>query len=122
MAAAYYESGGPNGARSPTDFLQYLTATYEDPNVAQHALNNLSNMAQGRNESFAAFYPRFERQLADAGGASWPDAVRINYLRKALNSEMKDLLVPMLNLPEDYAGFVRELYSLGTNIDLRKIS
>jgi hypothetical protein len=119
-AAAFYESGGPGGARNPTSFLQYLTTTYEDPNVAQHALNNLDDMTQGKTESFAAFYPRFEKQLADAGGAIWHDVVQINYLRKALNDEMKDLLVPMLHLPGDYPGFVRELHNLGANVDSRR--
>jgi hypothetical protein len=120
MAAAFYESGGPGGTRNPTRFLQYLTTTYEDPNVAQHALNNLDYMTQGKTESFAAFYPRFEKQLADAGGATWHDVVQINYLRKALNNEMKDLLVPMLHLPEDYPGFARELHNLGANVDARR--
>ena len=69
---------------------------------------------------FAAFYPRFEKQLADVGGATWHDVVQINYLQKALNDEMKDLLVPMVHLPKDYPGFVRELHSLGANVDARK--
>jgi hypothetical protein len=120
MAAAFYESGGPGSARNPTHFLQYLTTTYEDPNVAQHALNNLDSMAQGKTESFAAFYPRFEKQLADAGGATWHAVVQINYLRKALNDEMKDHLVPMLHLPKDYPGFLQELHNLGANIDARR--
>jgi hypothetical protein len=120
MAAAFYESGGPGGTRDPTSFLKYLTTTYEDPNVAQHALNNLEDMTQGKTESFAAFYPRFEKQLADAGGATWHDTIQINYLRKALNDEMKDLLVPMLHLPKDYPGFIRELHNLGANVEARR--
>jgi hypothetical protein len=122
MAAAFYESGGPGGARNPADFLRYLTSTYEDPNVAQHALNKLDEMAQGEKESFAAFYPRFEKELADAGGAAWSDAVRINYLRRVLNKEMKNYLISMLHLPKDYLGFVRELHELGANIDDQRIS
>ncbi len=120
MAAAFYESGGPGGTRNPSSFLKYLSTTYEDPNVAQHALNNLDSIAQGKAESFAAFYPRFEKQLADAGGATWHAVVQINYLRKALNDEMKDLLVPMLHLPKDYPGFVQELHNLGANVDARR--
>ena len=120
MAAAFYESGGRGGGHDPTDFLRYLTTTYEDPNVAQHALNNLDSMAQGKTESFAAFYPRFEKQLADAGGATRDAVVQINYLKKALNDETKDLLVPMLHLPKDYPEFVQELHSLGANIDARR--
>jgi hypothetical protein len=79
-------------------------------------------MAQGKSEFFAAFYPRFERELADAGGAAWADEIRINYLTRALNDEMKDRLVSMLHLPKDYLGFVRELHNLGANIDARRTS
>ncbi|KAL2125912.1 hypothetical protein VTI74DRAFT_2271 [Chaetomium olivicolor] len=58
-------------------------------------------------ESFAAFYLQFEKQLTD-----------INYLRKTLNEEMKDLLVLMLHLLADYLGFIQELYLLGANVDV----
>ena len=51
VAAVFYESGGPGGARNPMSFLQYLTTMYEDPNVAQHALNNLDDMTQGKTEN-----------------------------------------------------------------------
>lgn len=101
------------------EFLRYLSLTYEGRNIAQHALNNLDSMAQGKNEPFAAFYPKFERELADAGGAIWADDVRVNYLRKTLN-EMKDRLVSMLHLPKDYLGFIQELHDLGANIDARR--
>ncbi|KAM7215126.1 hypothetical protein V8F06_009444 [Rhypophila decipiens] len=45
MSAALYESGGPSGLYDPSAFLRYLTSTYEDPNVAQHALDNLDSMS-----------------------------------------------------------------------------
>jgi hypothetical protein len=33
--------------------------------------------------------PRFEKEMADAGGANWAAAVKISYLKKALNREMR---------------------------------
>jgi len=70
IAAAFYESGSPGSTHNPTDFLQYLTNTYEDPNIAQHILYNLDSIAQRKTESFIAFYPKFEKQLADIGGTT----------------------------------------------------
>lgn len=122
MVATFYESSGPSGTYDLTSFFKYLTTPYKDPNVAQHALNNLEDITQNKIESFTAFYPRFEKQLADVGGATWYDTVQINYPRKALNDEMKDLLVLILHLPKDYLGFIRELYNLGVNIEARRAS
>jgi hypothetical protein len=119
-SAAFYERGGADGQRDPAAFMRYLTLTYQDPNIAQEALNKVSGMTQGDRESFAAFLPRFERELADAGGALWTDDVRINYLKKALNEEMTDRLVGNLHLPTNYDGYVRELYQLGTNLSAQR--
>ena len=69
IVAAFYKSSSLGSTCNLTSFLQYLTTTYKDPNVAQHALNNLDNITQSKIELFIAFYPRFERQLADVGGA-----------------------------------------------------
>ncbi len=75
IVAAFYKSSSLGSTCNPTSFLQYLTTTYKDPNVAQHALNNLNDMTQGKTESFTAFYPRFKRQLADVGGAIQDNAI-----------------------------------------------
>ncbi|KAH9226692.1 hypothetical protein K456DRAFT_58651 [Colletotrichum gloeosporioides 23] len=45
------------------------------------------------NESFAIFLPKFEKELAEGGGGHWADAVRINYLKGALNSTLWDRLI-----------------------------
>jgi hypothetical protein len=117
MAAAYFKNGGHDGTRNPSRFLDYLETCYGDPNLEKGALGRLGDMTQGDKESFATFLPRFERELADSGGATWADAVKINYLSRALNKEMSDRLVAQLNLPRDYPGYVNSLQTLGANID-----
>ncbi|KAK3329168.1 hypothetical protein B0H66DRAFT_609858 [Apodospora peruviana] len=70
MAAAYVKSGGPDGARNPSRFIDYLGTCYGNPNLKKKALGRLGGIIQGDEESFAAFLPKFERELVDSGGAN----------------------------------------------------
>ncbi|KAJ6437992.1 retrovirus polyprotein [Purpureocillium lavendulum] len=117
MAAAFFEKGGPDGRFDPSQFMQYLTGCYGDPNVEQRALARLEAMRQGDKESFASFLPKFERELADSGGASWGDSVRINSLKRVINQELRTHLAGQLNLPKEYPGFVNALQNLGANLE-----
>lgn len=83
MAAAYHEQGGADGARSPEHCLDYLNWRYGDPNAKSRAMERLRASKQKPNESFATFFPKFEKELADSGGGAWDDAVQINYLEGA---------------------------------------
>ena len=85
MTTTFAESGGPGRAFNPDAFLTYLSACYGDPNLKQRALGRLTDLRQGDKESFAAFLPRFEKELTDSGGSTWPDDVQINHLRSSLN-------------------------------------
>ena len=71
MVAAYYESGGPDGQRNLTAFLEYLDSIYIDLNAVARAIDLLRTMRQRAEESFTLFLPRFEKALAEAqlGGA-----------------------------------------------------
>ncbi len=73
-------------------------------------------MIQGKTESFAAFYPRFEKQLADAVDAISHEVAQLNF-RMTQNDEMVDVLVPMLRLLRDNPEFVQELHNSGVNVD-----
>jgi len=117
LAAAYFRRGGNDGNRNPAEFMEYLTSCYGDPHLKQRALNRLETMRQDEKESFAAFLPRFERELADSGGANWDDEIKINALRRVLNREMESYLIGQLTLPTAYPGFVNALQSLGANIE-----
>jgi hypothetical protein len=120
MAAAYYENGGPGGARNPTEFLRYLTSTYEDPNTQRSARGRLARLKQGDRESFAAFLPKFERELADSGGSTWPNDVKIDHLERCLNGELAELLYGQRGMPTEYLAYVRELQDLGANLDRKR--
>ena len=117
MSAAYYDHSKQTGTTDPLEFLSYLSSCYLDPNLSQKALNRLGSMTQGDKEPFASFLPKFERELADADGAGWTAAVKISYLKKALNGEMRRELKGQLNMPTEYHPYVRALQDLGANLD-----
>ena len=117
MSAAYFDHHKRNGTTEPTEFLQYLSSCFADPNLTQKALDKLGSITQGDKEPFASFLPKFEKELADADGAGWTSAVKISYLKKAFNREMRMELKGQLNLPNDYYQYVRALYDLGANLD-----
>ena len=74
-------------------------------------------MTQGDKEPFASFLPKFEKELANADRAGWTSAIKISYLKKALNREMRMELKGQLNMPNDYHQYVRALHDLGANLD-----
>jgi hypothetical protein len=117
MVSAFYSLHRELGTGTTKEFLQYLSSCYEDPNIAQRALDRLSSMTQGEKEPFASFLPRFEKEMADAGGANWAAAVKISYLKKALNREMRRELKGQLNMPREYGAYVNSLHDLGANLD-----
>jgi hypothetical protein len=120
MATTFASMGGHDSTYDPHAFMQYLVACYGDPNLKQRALGRLQLLTQGPKESFASFLPKFEKELADSGGAGWSSEVQINFLRGALNGDIEELLLAQTALPGDYRGFVNVVQQLGTNLDNRR--
>ena len=89
------------GQEPAQELLAYMDRKYIDPNARMNALQKLSTMRQGANESFQTWYPKFETALYDAESAGTPDEEKINYLRQALNLAMQTALVG----PTLYASF-----------------
>jgi len=117
MTVAYVERGGNNGLHNPTAYLAYLHSCYGDPNAQARALDRLRGLRQRTHESFAAFLPKFEKELADGGGAEWTDAVRINYLEGAINDTMRDRLISVTTLPTEYPRYIQALQTIGSRLD-----
>ncbi|KAK4170789.1 hypothetical protein QBC36DRAFT_341288 [Triangularia setosa] len=117
MTIAFVERGGTDGTHDPQQYLKYLNECYGDPNTQSRAIDRLRNLRQKENESFGTFLPRFEKELADADGGSWSDAVRINYLEGALNTKIRERLVGCLDTPRNYGEFIQMLQILSSKID-----
>ncbi|KAK4220780.1 hypothetical protein QBC38DRAFT_524797 [Podospora fimiseda] len=103
MTIAFVERGGTDGSHDPQQYLRYLNECYGDPNAQSRAIDRLRNL--------------FEKELADADGGTWSDAVRINYLEGALNTKIRERLVGCLDTPKNYGEFVQVLQFLSSKID-----
>ncbi|KAM4065357.1 reverse transcriptase (RNA-dependent DNA polymerase) [Hirsutella rhossiliensis] len=90
-------------------FLDYLNRRYGDPNAKARALDRLRSLKQKPDESFASFFPKFEKELADSGGGEWADVVQINYLEGAINNRLKSSLVSAVSLPKDFNSYAELL-------------
>ena len=69
MAVPFAEKAAQMGLYNTNGLLNYLKEYYTDPDVSQRALERLRRIRQRENEPFAAFFPRFERELIKSDGA-----------------------------------------------------
>ena len=92
---------------NPNGLLNYLKECYTDPDANQRALERLRQIRQGDNKPFAAFFPRFERELIESDGAAWPDYFKILYLERALSAKIVGYLITMNPDRQNYPDFIR---------------
>ena len=69
MAVPFAEKAAQTGLYNTSGLLNYLKKYYTDPDVSQKALKRLWRIRQKENKLFAAFLPRFKRELIDSDGA-----------------------------------------------------
>ncbi|GKT51844.1 uncharacterized protein ColSpa_12025 [Colletotrichum spaethianum] len=116
VVATFYALGGAGGRRDPSDFMAYLDRTYKDPNIQPRAASLIHTMRQKDNESLMTFLPKFERTLADAGGAAWPDAVQINLLEQSLSPRLRDYLITV-SLPDTYPEWLSRVQEVAWKLE-----
>ena len=92
---------------NPNGLLNYLKECYTDLDTSQRALECLRRIHQGNNKSFAAFLPRFERELIENDGAVWPDYFKISYMERALNAKIINCLIIINPDHQNYPNFIR---------------
>ena len=107
MAIPFAERASQIRQYNPNGLLNYLKEYYTDPDISQRALERLRRIRQGDNEPFAAFLPRFERELMESDGTAWPDYFKISYLKGALNAKIIDCLITMNPDRQSYPDFIR---------------
>ena len=93
MVIPFAERALQIGQYNLNGLLNYLKECYADPDVSQRVLERFRRIRQGDNEPFAAFLPRFERELIKSVGAAWPDYFKISYLKRALNAKIINCLI-----------------------------
>ena len=92
---------------NPDSLLNYLKEYYTDPDVNQRALERLRRIRQGDNKPFAAFLPRFERELMESNKTAWPNYFKISYLERALNAKIIDCLITINPDRQNYPDFIK---------------
>jgi hypothetical protein len=98
-------------------FINYLTETFQDRHKKQSALAKLKSMKQGT-RPFYDHYPRFEKELATAGGLSWSVDVKMDYLSNTLNEELKKQLVTVEFDQTDWNLVVERLRSIASKFEV----
>ncbi|XP_044715292.1 reverse transcriptase (RNA-dependent DNA polymerase) domain-containing protein [Hirsutella rhossiliensis] len=61
--------------------------------------------------------PRFEKELADSGGATWPEEVKISYLEGALSPDLRLATVYAAPTRSTYSEWVRSLQRLSSGLE-----
>ena len=107
MAVPFAERAAQTGLYDVNGLLNYLMKCYTDLDASQRALECLRRIRQGDNEPFAAFLPRFERELMENDGAAWPDYFKILYLEGALNVKIIGYLITINPDRQNYPNFIR---------------
>ncbi|KAM4059910.1 retrotransposon gag protein [Hirsutella rhossiliensis] len=101
------------------ELLNRLELLYGERDRKQRATRNLHSIKQGENEPFTSFYPRFEREIANANAEYWPDDSKISYLQEALNDKMKAALIGSdPSAISSYVGLARRCDSLSSQMEL----
>ena len=101
---------------NPNGLLNYLKKYYTDPDASQRALERLRRIRQRDNKPFAAFLPRFERELMENDGAAWPDYFKISYLKRALNAKITDYLITINPDRQNYPNFIRVIQQTSSRL------
>jgi hypothetical protein len=80
----FYEMQLRQDSPNPCQLLERLELLYGERNRKQKAIQNLHSIRQREDETFISFYPRFEKEIANANAEGWDDDAKISYLRNAL--------------------------------------
>jgi hypothetical protein len=99
-----YEAKGLKVEIDFKEFMEGLTNTFRDVNKGTTAQEQLSRSYQGK-MSAEAFFQVFEQRVGAAKYAYGHDAYLIQVMKRALNTEVVDMVYAMQNLPSTWEGF-----------------
>ncbi|KAF7570411.1 Retrotrans-gag domain containing protein [Pyrenophora tritici-repentis] len=115
----YYEIQVKEESPNPFKLLDRLELLYGERNRKEKAIQNLYSIRQKDDETFISFYPRFEKEMANADAESWPEHTKISYLRNALSGRIKDRLVGTSGTETStYARFAQKCVDLSNDMEL----
>ena len=112
----FTEKAAQTGLYDANSLLNYLKEYYTDPDASQRALERLRRIRQGDNEPFAAFLPRFERELMESDGAVWPNYFKVSYLKGALNTKITNYLITLNPDRQNYPNFIKVIQQTSSHL------
>jgi hypothetical protein len=115
----FYETQLRQESPNPHSLLERLDILYGERNRKQKAIQNLHAIRQREDKTFISFYPRFEKEIANADAEGWDNDAKISYLRNALSSKMRDNLVGCSGRETNtYNGFVQKYIDVSNDMEL----
>lgn len=78
-------------------------------------MNNLKNMKQQEGESFANYFPKFEKELANAGGGTFQESIKLTFLKSSVNSRFRNCL-PRTKYYSTHGELVIDLQNAAANM------
>jgi hypothetical protein len=115
----YYEMMLRQESPNPYGLLDRLEILYGERNRKQKAIQNLHLIRQREEETFISFYPRFEKEIANADAERWDDSAKISYLRNALSNKMRDHLIGLSRSDiNTYSGFAQKCVDVSNDMEL----
>jgi hypothetical protein len=115
----FYEMQLGQDSPNPCQLLERLELLYGERNRKQKAIQNLHSIHQREDETFISFYPRFEKEIANANAEGWNNDAKISYLRNALSNKMRDCLIGLSGSDTDtYAGFAQRCVDVSNDMEL----
>ena len=91
-------------------FIKHMRSSFLDPELQSRAQSKLGYMRQNK-RSIGEFLAEFDKTIFEAGAVLWDDAAKISPLKRALNQDIRQLLVTV-NEPREYTAFCQVLKEL----------
>ena len=116
MAVPFAEKAAQIRLYDANGLLNYLKKCYTDLDTSQKALERLRRIRQGENEPFAAFLPRFERELIESDNIVWPNYFKVFYLKGALNAKIINCLITLNSDHQNYLNFKKVIQQTSSRL------
>ncbi|KAF7174268.1 hypothetical protein CNMCM6106_008465 [Aspergillus hiratsukae] len=115
----FYELELRKVSPSPQALINRLDILYGERNRKDKAIQALHTIRQKEDEPFTAFYPRFEKEVANAEAESWEDSSKISYLRNALHPKLKAHLIGCSKSDlQTYVAFATKCEEISNQMEL----
>jgi hypothetical protein len=111
----FWEKGSTTTGKDPKGFFMQLEAVFADTNEQAKALESLSNLKHPTGQLWHDHQLEFDGLLLSAGGDSWPDPTKIDYLKNTFSNAAKMYTATMAKT-EDYYTFSEEVERIMTNL------